>query len=39
MLVAVAELEISSFLSGPHDRSNAIVTVKAGAGGTESNDW
>ncbi|MFM7398622.1 MAG: peptide chain release factor 2 [Verrucomicrobiota bacterium] len=39
LLVAVAELEISSFLSGPHDRSNAIVTVKAGAGGTESNDW
>ncbi len=39
LLVAVADLEISSFLSGPHDRSNAIVTVKAGAGGTESNDW
>jgi len=39
LLVAVAELEISSFLSGPHDQSNAIVTVKAGAGGTESNDW
>jgi len=35
----VAELEIASFLSGPHDKSNAIVTVKAGAGGTESNDW
>jgi peptide chain release factor 2 len=39
LLVAVGDLEISSFLSGPHDRSNAIVTVKAGAGGTESNDW
>jgi peptide chain release factor 2 len=35
----VAELEIASFLSGQHDKSNAIVTVKAGAGGTESNDW
>ena len=39
LLAAVSELEIASFLSGLHDRSNAIVTVKAGAGGTESNDW
>ena len=39
MLAEVAELEIASFLSGLHDKSNAIVTVKAGAGGTESNDW
>ena len=39
LVVAVSDLEIASFLSGPHDRSNAIVTVKAGAGGTESNDW
>ncbi len=35
----VADLEIASFLSGPHDKSNALLTVKAGAGGTESNDW
>jgi len=33
------DIEIAAFLSGPHDKSNAIVTVKAGAGGTESNDW
>lgn len=33
------ELEIKSFLSGPMDRNNAIVTVHAGAGGTESCDW
>jgi peptide chain release factor 2 len=39
LLAAVSDLEIASFLSGQHDRSNAIVTVKAGAGGTESNDW
>ena len=39
MVTEVAELEIASFLSGLHDKSNAIVTVKAGAGGTESNDW
>lgn len=39
LLVEVADLEIASFLSGPLDRSNALLTVKAGAGGTESNDW
>ena len=32
-------LEIESFLSGPHDSCNAIVTIHAGAGGTESCDW
>ena len=31
--------EIESFLSGPHDSCNAIVTIHAGAGGTESCDW
>ena len=39
LLTEVADLEIASFLSGPHDKSNALLTVKAGAGGTESNDW
>ncbi len=39
LILEVADLEIASFLSGQHDKSNAIVTVKAGAGGTESNDW
>jgi len=33
------DLEIRSFLTGPHDAANAIVTVHAGAGGTESCDW
>ena len=31
LLAAVSELEIASFLSGLHDRSNAIVTVKHGS--------
>lgn len=33
------ELEIFSFLTGPYDASNAIITVHAGVGGTESCDW
>ena len=32
-------LEIGSFLSGPHDACNAIMSIHAGAGGTESCDW
>jgi len=32
-------LELRVFLSGPHDRSNCIVSINAGAGGTESCDW
>jgi len=33
------ELELASFLSGPNDSCNALLTVHAGAGGTESCDW
>src|SRR2546428_14116508 len=32
------ETEIRVLLSGEHDRSNAIVTIHPGAGGTESPD-
>jgi peptide chain release factor 2 len=35
----VAELETDTLLAGENDRLNAIVTVKPGAGGTESQDW
>lgn len=31
--------EVETLLSGQHDRSNAIVTIHSGAGGTESQDW
>lgn len=33
------QLEIQSKLSGPHDQANAILTLHAGAGGTEACDW
>lgn len=35
----IEELEISLLLSGEHDKSNAIVSIHPGAGGTESQDW
>lgn len=33
------ELRIQTLLTGEHDRDHAIVTLHAGAGGTESCDW
>jgi peptide chain release factor 2 len=38
-LKSLDALELRVFLSGPHDGSNCIVSVNAGAGGTESCDW
>jgi len=35
----VEAAEIKKMLGGEHDRTNAIVTVHPGAGGTESQDW
>ena len=35
----VSELETVTLLSGENDRLNAIVTIKPGAGGMESQDW
>ncbi len=32
-------IETESLLSGEQDHSNAIVTLNAGAGGTEAQDW
>jgi len=36
---AIGEMEFRRMLSGPQDRSNAIVSINAGAGGTEACDW
>lgn len=35
----VEELNLETLLSGPYDRNNAIVSLHAGAGGTEAMDW
>jgi peptide chain release factor 2 len=39
LLKELDALEIQSFLSGKMDRNNAILSINAGAGGTESCDW
>lgn len=36
---AVASLQIEALLSGKYDSNNAILTLHAGAGGTEAQDW
>lgn len=33
------EMRVSTLLSGEYDKENAILTLHAGAGGTESCDW
>jgi peptide chain release factor 2 len=35
----VSELETLTLLSGENDKLNAIMTIKPGAGGMESQDW
>lgn len=36
---AIETLEFQTFLGGPFDHNNAILSINAGAGGTESCDW
>ena len=37
--IFISDLETKTLLSGESDRLNAIMTIKPGAGGTESQDW
>lgn len=36
---AIEEFRISTLLSGPYDSANAVLSLHAGAGGTEAQDW
>lgn len=35
----IDELETAAMLSGPYDANDAILTLNAGAGGTDAQDW
>ena len=39
ILARLAELEEARLFSGEYDTGDAVVTVNAGAGGTDSQDW
>lgn len=41
LLVArqIEKMEFARMLSGPHDANNATLSINAGAGGTEAQDW
>ena len=39
LLKSLEDLELKSTLNAPEDELNAILTINAGAGGTESCDW
>jgi peptide chain release factor 2 len=36
---ALDQMEFTRMLSGEHDSADALITINAGAGGTESQDW
>jgi peptide chain release factor 2 len=35
----ISQMELKRMLGGKHDPNNAIVSINAGAGGTEAQDW
>lgn len=39
LLAQFKKLEFFILFSGPHDRANAILSIHAGTGGTEAQDW
>lgn len=39
IVAEVEKMTLETLLSGPYDKNNAIITLHAGAGGTEAQDW
>ncbi|XP_038887339.1 peptide chain release factor PrfB1, chloroplastic-like isoform X3 [Benincasa hispida] len=36
---ALDQFELSQLLSGPYDKEGAVISISAGAGGTDAQDW
>ncbi|KAI4304181.1 hypothetical protein MLD38_039730 [Melastoma candidum] len=36
---ALDRFELTELLSGPYDKESAVITISAGAGGTDAQDW
>jgi peptide chain release factor 2 len=39
LLAQMDKIELQSLLSGKHDHRNCFLSISAGVGGTEANDW
>ncbi len=39
LLEDLTQFELITFLAGKHDKENAILSINAGAGGTDAQDW
>jgi len=39
LVILIDQLELQAMVSGPFDKNNALLSINAGAGGTESCDW
>jgi peptide chain release factor 2 len=39
LIKSLDALELRVYLNGPHDKSNCILSINSGAGGTEACDW
>ncbi|MBX3408448.1 MAG: peptide chain release factor 2 [Phycisphaeraceae bacterium] len=39
LLESMEQVELRSLLAGPHDNKNCFLSISAGVGGTEANDW